>query len=519
LATFLALNHDLPAKQAQRMVARNQVSRALRTSSAPILKAASSAKVNVVKQYGQLPLAFEPTESAPGAQAKFLARGEGYALFLANREAVLELRGPSKPPAVLRMELAGANTAAGFAALEQLPGKSNYFIGNDPKKWRTNVPQYRRVLERDVYRGVNLVYYGAQGQLEYDFDVAPGTDPSVIQIAFQGAEGVKINPQGELVVNTTAGEVRLRNPVAYQEVAGSKQPVAVGYRVKDKSSVSFQVAEYDSSRPLVIDPILAYSTYLGGSSIDTSNAIAVAPDNTAFIAGGTFSSDFPTIHALQPNEGGGPDFPQDAFVSKISADGSTLLYSTYLGGESADTANGIAVDTFGNAYVTGTTSSPHFPHTPNVFGENCGFDAQCGATYNSGGLIITNAFVAKLNIAGSALVYSGFLGYYEYVQGNAIAVDANGNAYVTGRVGPNIPPTVTINPPNVPPPPFPNGNAIKAPTVVSGFDFGIPGVSNAYVTEISSTGASILYSSYVGGGDEDAGAGIAVDATGNAYIT
>ena len=348
------------------------------------------------------------------------------------------------------------------------------------------------------------------------FDVAPGTDPSVIHLAFQGARDVRIDAQGELLVKTAAGEVRLRKPFAYQEINGSRQPVTAGYVLKNKNSVAFQIAEYDARSPLVIDPILIYSTYLGGNNIDTSNSIAVAPDNTAFIAGSTFSADFPTAHPLQANDGGGPDFPQDAFVAKISADGSTLLYSTYLGGESEDTANGIAVDSFGNAYVTGTTLSPHFPYTPNVFGENCGFDGQCGESFNGEGLIVSNAFVAKLNVAGSELVYSGFLGFYEYVQGNAIAVDTNGNAYVTGRVGPNIPPIVTTK---GPPPPFPDGNAIKAPTVVNGFDFGIPGASNAFVTEISSTGASIVYSSYVGGSGEDSGTGIAVDAGGNAYIT
>ena len=205
-------------------------------------------------------------------------------------------------------------------------------------------PQYAKVLEQDVYRGVNLAYYGTQGQLEYDFDVAPGISPSIIQLAFKGAADVRIDAQGELILNMAAGEVRLRKPFAYQEIAGSKQPVTVGYALKGKSIVTFQVAEYDSNRPLVIDPILIYSTYLGGSNIDSSNAIAVAPDNTAFIAGATFSSDFPTAHPLQGNAGGNPDFPQEALVSKISADGSTLLYSTYLGGGNRDIANGIAVD-------------------------------------------------------------------------------------------------------------------------------------------------------------------------------
>ena len=177
----------------------------------------------------------------------------------------------------------------------------------------------------------------------------------MIQLAFRGAGDLRIDAQGELVVNSAAGEVRMRKPVAYQDIAGTRKPVAAAYVLKNKKTVAFQLAKYDSRSPLVIDPILIYSTYLGGSNIDIANSIAVAPDNTAFIAGYTFSLDFPTIHALQANDGGGPDFPLDAFVSKISADGSTLLYSSYLGGENQDAANGIAVDNFGDAFVTGYT--------------------------------------------------------------------------------------------------------------------------------------------------------------------
>ena len=170
----------------------------------------------------------------------------------------------------------------------------------------------------------------------------------------------------------------------------------MGYVLKNKRQVAFQVAEYDPRSPLVIDPILIYSTYLGGNNIDTSNSIAVAPDNTAFIAGATFSADFPTAHPLQANDGGGPDFPQDAFVAKISADGSTLLYSTYLGGENQDAANGIAVDTFGDAFVIGYTLSPHFPVLPGSFETLCGGDGKCGAKF-TGGPIVSNGFVTKLN--------------------------------------------------------------------------------------------------------------------------
>src|ERR1700691_4952576 len=202
LAANLALSIKLPRNQTLRISKLSHVARGLLASFAPATRAASSSHADVVKHYGQLPLGFEPNSSASSNEAKFLARGNGYELFLANHEAVLELRGPSKTPAVLRMQLAGANPAPRFTALDKLPGISNYFIGNDPKQWHVNIPQYSRVLEQDIYPGVNLVYYGTQGKLEYDFDVAPGTDPSVIRLAFQGARDLQIDAQGELVAHT-----------------------------------------------------------------------------------------------------------------------------------------------------------------------------------------------------------------------------------------------------------------------------------------------------------------------------
>lgn len=500
LAAVLAFGLNLPGNRTPRRAAQN-VDASLQARFGTSSKA-SAQKIGVLNQYGRLPLAFEPESNS---EAKYLARGNGYALFLANDEAVLELRGPSKSASVVRMELSGANKTSAFVPVELLPGKSNYFIGNDPAKWRANVPQYRKVLESNVYPGVDLVYYGTAGKLEYDFDVAPGADPSAIQLAFHGAANPSIDVQGELVVHSANGEVRLRKPVAYQEFSGSRQPVAVGYTLSGQN-VAFQVAEYDHRRPLVIDPILIYSTYLGGSNIDTSNGIAVAPDNTAFIAGSTFSTDFPTVHALQANDGGGPDFPQDAFVAKISSDGSTLLYATYLGGENQDAANGIAVDNFGDAYVIGYTLSPHFPVLTGSFDTLCGGDGECGAKF-TGGPIVSNAFVSKLNPAGSALLYSTFFGVFENVVGQAIAVDSNGNAYITGSTTANFFTTVTP-----PPPPF--------PITPNGFQqtFG-GGTDNAFVAVIDASGKSALYSSYLGGSTEDIGYGIAVDSNANAFVT
>jgi hypothetical protein len=474
-------------------------------------KSATSNSPAVVAHYGRLPLAFEPNVSHPESGVQYLAHGNGYTIFIGANDTSLALKGSSSS-AVLHMKLSGGNATNALIASDELPGKSNYILGNNPENWHTNVPNYRKVAQHGVYPGIDVVYYGTQRNLEYDFVVAPQANPHAIRFALDGAHNLRVDSRGDLLKELAGSTVRLQKPVAYQELEGHRQLVDVKYRVKDSREVTFAIARYDAARPLIIDPVLSYSTSLGGSNIDGANAIAVASDNTAFIAGGTFSSDFPTAHPLQPNVGGPNDFPQDAFVAKISADGSTLLYSTYLGGKNSDVANGIAVDTFGEAYVTGTTLSPDFPVTPGSFNTLCGGDGKCGASFNSGGLIVSAAFVTKLNVAGSALVYSGFLGNNELVRGQAIAVDSNENAYITGQTGPLIPATVTITPPAIGPQPF--------PVTASAFQisFGL-GATDAFVTKISATGTSVLYSSYLGGSNEDVGYGIAADSAGNAYIT
>ncbi len=489
--------------------------------------------------YGNLPLGFEANQGQTDSRVRFLSRGGGYSLFLTRDEAVLALKRGQTPklgrkangpqpavesrdlaaPAVLRMRLVGSNATAGMVGMDELPGKSNYFIGKDPANWRTNVPNYRKVAEQEVYPGINLIYYGTQRQLEYDFVVAPGADPRAIRLAFQGTDHLRIDSQGNLIAGVTGGEVSFERPIAYQEAPnGSRQPVVVRYLIRGRRNVSFEVGTRDPGRALIIDPILAYSTYLGGSSIDGANAIAVAPDGSAFIAGGTFSSDFPTEHPLQPNAGGPHDFPQDAIVAKISPDGSSLLYSTYLGGENTDIAYGIAVDSLGEAYVAGTTDSPHFPVTPNAFNTLCGGDGRCGASWNPQGFIVWNGFVTKLNVEGSALIYSGFLGYYENVACHAIAVDGAENAYVTGEVGPNIEETVPLIPPETPPPLFPILGGFETTLGNNGAPFGGNG-TDAFIAKIDASGSEILYSTYLGGSDEDVGYGVAVDGSANAYVT
>jgi hypothetical protein len=490
---------------------------------------AGSPSVN--NQYGKIPLSFEPNVGQSDAQVQYIARANGYSLFLTPRETVLLLKYDSpvtkdqvqsvrknsnrfEHGSSLRLQFVNSNPDAPMTHSDKLVGKVNYLIGDNPQFWHTNVPTFAKVAQHDLYPGVDVVYYGTQQQLEYDFVISPGADPRAINLSFSGAKKLRIDENGNLIVSVAAGDVRMRKPLAYQRGAGGeRQLVAANYVIRGAHGAAISVAQYDSARTLVIDPILEYSTYLGGSNIDGGNAIAVAQDKTAFIAGGTFSTDFPTAHPLQGNHGGPDDFSRDAFVAKLSADGSTLLYATYLGGKNEDLANGIAVDIFGNAYVAGTTLSGDFPATAGSLNTLCGGDGKCGSSWNGKGLIVSNGFVAKLNPAGSALIYSTFIGNYENVRVQGIAVDRDEIAYVTGQTGPNLQVTAQLPPDTQPPAPFPiTASAFKSALIGDDGD-------DAFVMKISASGSTALYSSYLGGDNEEIAYGIAVDGSANAYVT
>src|SRR5512132_494930 len=298
----------------------------------------SAMKAEIETNYGKLPLSFEANQGQTDSQVKFLARGRGYALFLTSTEAVLSLAKPqaqarpetsatSSPEAsgtVLAMQLSGANPEPQVTGKDALRGRVNYFRGKDPAHWHTQIPTYAKVAYEGIYPGVDLAYYGNQGQLEYDFVVAPGADPGALKLVFRGADRIEINAAGELVLSTASGDIRMHAPVIYQETAGVRTPVAGGYVLKEPQQVSFEVAAYDTSRPLVIDPMLVYSTYLGGSGFDRGDGIAVDDRGNAYVTGGTISADFPTVNAVQPAFAGGLF---DAFVTKLDRNGSQLLYS------------------------------------------------------------------------------------------------------------------------------------------------------------------------------------------------
>ena len=286
----------------------------------------------VMNSYGKLPLSFEANQGQTDARVKFLSRGSGYTLFLTQDSAVLSLHGKNAS-AALRMKVLGANWHAAVAGTEALPGRSNYFVGSDPKAWRTNVPTYAAVKYTSVYPGIDLVYHGNQRLLEYDFVVAPGADPRAIDLRFQGARKLSVNGDGALVIGIGGDEVIEHAPVVYQEIGGVRKTLAGRYVLRGKGRVGFSVAEYDRSQALVIDPTLVYSTYLGGSNSDGGLAIAVDASGNAYVTGDTGSFNFPTTPlAFQTASAA----RTDVFVSKLNAAASALVYSTYLGGSDHD---------------------------------------------------------------------------------------------------------------------------------------------------------------------------------------
>jgi hypothetical protein len=448
----------------------------------------------VVADYTR-PLSFEANRGQTDKKVDFLAHGAGYGLFLSHAEAVMVFQHGT----AVRMRPIGANASSQPEPLDPQASKSNYFIGNVPERWHTNVPNYAKVRYRSVYPGIDLIYYGNQQQLEYDFVLGPGADPRTIALLFDAPAKPQLEHSGDLVMHTAAGDVRWHKPLAYQEVNGSRKLVACDY-VRKGRQVAFRLGAYDRSQPLIIDPELVYSTYLGGSGNENffsapTSGIALDASGNAYVAGSTSSSDFPIKSAFQTTLKAVPP-SYNAFVAKFNPTGE-LVYSTYLGGSGhsgcttstclGDEGNGIAVDEDGDAYITGDTASADFP-TENAFQSvnNACSSFGCGQV----------AFVAKLNGTGSALVFSTYLGGSgggDVALG--IAVDMQGHAYVAGY-------THSQN--------FPVKNALQ-PTFGGSYD--------AFVTKFDLSGSGLIYSTFLGGSGSDVGMGIAVDTRGDAYIT
>jgi hypothetical protein len=522
-------------------------------------------QAHVQESYGQLPVSFEANQGQTDAPVRFLAHGSGYSLALTPQEAVLSLQkaapshagaaSPSQasPPTVIHMQFLGANVDPQLRGQDDLPTKVNYYQGNDPRQWHTNIATYAKVEYQNLYPGINLVYYGNQQQLEYDFVVAPGADPRAIQLGFAGTDQVSLDTQGDLVLHSAAGEIHQHKPFLYQEVEGVRQEIAGSFVFHGPQQVGFQVAAYDTSRPLVIDPAIVYSSYFGGPGVDFGRGIAVDGFGSAYMTGYTTSpfvpltSPWPWGYGLLGNA--------DVFVTKIAPTGAQVLWTTFLGGSNNDYGEGIAYD--GNSYegpsgivhVTGETYSPNYPTTGGTFrpvfgtGPCDGFVTSLNAAT---GILLQSTFIGNPMIIGNPTIGNG---------GHGIVVDGSSNIYATGytEVAPSqIQVLVTPLDPFLRPlftpycglyPQFSFGgnnydvgwgiavdifgnqyitggtSSTTFPTTPGAFQTKLSGPVNAFVTQFNPCGV-MLYSTFLGGTGGDVGSGIAVDwSSGNAYVT
>lgn len=515
------------------------------------------------QQYGRPGISFEQNRGQADAQAKYLARLGGKTVFLTdnavwfvNRVRVDVNTNAENPretvsrTSAVKMEIEGASAQTRLVAERGLGGRTNYFRGNDPAKWITDVPTFGAVRYSQVYTGVDLILYeNERAELEYDFRLSPGADSNQIRLKFSGAERLDIDAEGNLQIKTVAGTIQQSKPIAYQENNGVRTPVETFFDLSEGGRVSFLIGEYNRDLPLTIDPSISYGTYIGGGGFDEGNDIAVDPAGNAYITGRCDDVGFPVTPGAYDttyNTGNG-----DAFVTKLNPTGTAAIYSTFLGGTSLDYGTKIAVDSTGSAYV-GISGSPDFPLTGGSFqmpsgemylvklnpaGSGLVYSSRLGGSANlveeirgvavdsDGNLYATgetystdfpttpgaydttttgvnsDAFITKLNGTGSALIYSTFLGGTDTERGYDLAIDpgctpsTNCNAYVTGR-------TFSTN----------------FPTTAGAYDTSRGGTNDTYVTKINATGSALVYSSYLGGGFTEEVRGIAVDSSGNAYV-
>lgn len=462
------------------------------------------------------PLTFEANLGQFDTPTRFVARGAAYSLSLAPTELRVQLQKKmasigtggdfsqglhrSAVPvqqATVQIELLGANPDAVMTGSGVVAGHANYFIGNDPAQWRTGVPSYARVRVTDVYPGIHLLHYGNQRQLEYDFEVMPGADPEVIALRYTGADKLTLAENGDLVLTLGKEELRQPRPVLHQTVRGQRKEISGGYQLADARTVKFWVGDYDRSVPLIIDPIVSYSTYFNGAGDDQLSLIAVGPEGDLFLAGETMSvSGLTTAGAFQTNLAGVLYQHGDAFVARRKNTNSVAdVYVTYLGGIAYEAALGLAVDADGNAYVTGYTGSTNFP-TRAAIQPNIAGTVVPGFTTPP-----LDCFIAKLGPQGTNLIFSTFFGgngsgYYGSGDDVAtgIAVDAARNIYVAGY-------TSSTN--------FPTFN-----TTFTNYT----GQEDGFVLKLDATGTNVIYSMYLGGKDHDFARDIAIDGAGNPIV-
>jgi hypothetical protein len=480
-------------------------------------------------------LKFVENDGQTADSVRFVSHGSGYELLLMQQDAVLALSparrldlSPTRRsaffrerhasrrksnPSYLRVHLVNSNPGSKIAGMDSAPGRVDYFLGGDPAKWRTNVPAFARVKYANVYPGIDLVFYGNQRQIEYDFIVAPGADPKAIDLNLEGARNLRVNARGDLLVHMSDGDVEFRKPFAYQESRGERHEVSSSFALSADHRVSFEVASYDSSKPLIIDPVLAYSTYLGGESDDSGQAIAVDAAGNFVVVGSTLSLQFPTTSGAFSQSPLATNANGLVFVTKFDPTGTEALYSSYVGGTGGDFGFAVALDATGKIHVTGETDSTDFPTTPNALkpGPNSG---------NTNG----TSFVFKIDptLAGPAsLLYSSYLGGTQSSTitefGNGIATDSNGMVYIVGLTA-SQPGALLAN--------FP----VTATTAFQAAPGAGLANGTSFLTKLDTTqsgAASLIYSTYLGGnganasgpGFGDSAFAVAEDSTGKTYLT
>lgn len=452
-------------------------------SSAPKAKAAVLQKAALMRSYGRLPLYFVRNDGQTDKSVKFYEKGAGHSTFFTDNGLVLSLVKDKKARAV-KLSFAGANKDIDVSAGNPLETRVNYFTGKDQSKWHRDVPVYGSVIYKDVYKNIDIKFYGNNNKIEHDIIVKAGGNPDEVVFSYDGVESINVADNGDLEVILAEGRLVEQKPFIYQEIGGKRVEVQGSYRIisgqgEGHASYGFNVASYDRTRELVIDPVLDYSTYIGGSASDFARDITVDSTGAVYITGWTLSSDFPVLGPLQRFYGGGL-ISGDVFVTKINPAGTAIVYSTYLGGNADEEGLAVAVDASGNAYVTGYTESFNFP-VLNAFQGIFGGGAK-------------DAFVTKIAPAGNALVFSTYIGGTGSEKSKGIAVDAVGSLFLTGW-------TSSIN--------FPVINALQPL-------FG--GIKDAFVLKMRPPGRGFDYSTYLGGLDVDGGRAIAIDATGAAYV-
>jgi hypothetical protein len=472
---------------------------------------------------GQLPLIFEANQGQADSRVKFLARGTGYSLFLDETSAVLTMQTARSAPdqQYVRMKLVGADSAAATAGTNPLPGKSNYILGNDPQRWYTGIPQFAGVRYQSVYPGIDLVFYGKEGRLEYDFKVAPGADPSQAELQFDGANKLKLSGGDLILTGEDEGGLRLQAPHIYQRDGDRQTPVAGRFVLRAANRVAFEIGSYDRSRELIIDPVLDFSTYFGGSGTETSPSVSVNGNGNIYMVGttqGSPANSFPQA-ATTPQTLIGPltlttSSPAHIFVTEINPSTSTVLYETFIGGSGSDSSVGISVDGQGDAFIAGNTTSTDFPAQGEYYQQ---FSEAKGAQCAS--VTCTSVFVSELNPSGSSLTYSSYLSGNGNDQASGMAIDLNGDVFVTGTTTSDDTP---VGSDAFPASPGAYQNSSK-----------IPGSIQFFVTELNtriSGPGGITYSTYFGGSTPvppatctppascNVGGGVAVDAIGNIYF-